>query len=65
MCALGGGILWALSPTGVSVSEALFHTPNAFWKAFPSAPLLLLVGLLGLYASASARPGVVQKVWAS
>ncbi len=62
LCALGGGVLWALSPAGVSISETLFHTPNVFWKAFPSAPLLLLLGLLGLYAGASARAGVVQKV---
>src|SRR3712207_2264540 len=43
-----GGVLWALSPIGVQLSELRFHTPNVFWKLFPSAPLLLLVGLVGL-----------------
>jgi hypothetical protein len=43
------GALWALSPVGVGLSELRFHTPNVFWKLFPSAPLLLLVGLVGLH----------------
>jgi hypothetical protein len=44
-----GGVLWALSPLGVYFSEMRFGTPNVFWKLFSSAPLLLLVGLVGLY----------------
>lgn len=44
-----GGVLWALSPVGVYLSEQRFHTPNVFWKLFPSAPLLLLAGLVGVY----------------
>ncbi len=44
-----GGVLWVLSPVGVYLSNLRYHTPNVFWKLFPSAPLLLLVGLLGLY----------------
>jgi hypothetical protein len=43
-----GGLLWALSPTGISVSNLAFHTPNVFWKMFWSAPLLILLGLVGL-----------------
>jgi hypothetical protein len=62
MCALGGGVLWALSPLGVSISETLFHTPNVFWKAFPSAPVLLTLGLVGLRLGASARSGLAEKV---
>jgi hypothetical protein len=30
-----GGVLWALSPLGVHLSELRFHTPNVFWKLFP------------------------------
>jgi len=57
-----GGVLWALSPIGASISETLFGTPNVFWKLFPSAPLLILVGLLGLQVRQWSRSGVLQKV---
>lgn len=56
-----GGVLWALSPIGASISETLFSTPNVFWKLFPSAPLLLLVGLAGLQARQWGRSGLLQK----
>lgn len=52
-----GGVLWALSPIGVAISETLFNTPNIFWKAFPSAPLILLVGLVGLHLKISRPSG--------
>lgn len=45
-----GGILWALSPLGVYLSEYRYKTPEVFWKLFPSAPLLMAAGLVGLYA---------------
>lgn len=57
-----GGILWALSPLGIHLSELKFKTPDVFWKLFPSAPLLLLVGLIGLYAYQSGRAGKWVKV---
>jgi hypothetical protein len=38
-----------------------FHTPNVFWKLFPSAPLLLLAGLLGLHFLVSRRSGWLEK----
>ena len=57
-----GGVLWALSPIGASISETAFGTPNVFWKLFPAAPLLLLVGLAGLQARQWGRSGLVQKV---
>ena len=47
-CLVGGGVLWALSPVGVELSELKFKTPDVFWKLFPTAPLLLAVGVLGL-----------------
>ncbi|MGB3681058.1 MAG: hypothetical protein WA990_01090 [Rubrobacteraceae bacterium] len=43
-----GGVLWALTPLGISLSEYRFSTPAVFWKLFPAAPLLLLFGLIGL-----------------
>ena len=57
-----GGVLWALSPTGVYISELRFHTPNVFWKLFPSAPLLLMVGLVGLHLLIAGRSGRLEKV---
>ena len=57
-----GGVLWALSPTGVYLSELRFHTPNVFWKLFPSAPLLLLVGLVGLHLLISGRSGRLERL---
>lgn len=44
-----GGVLWALSPLGVRLATYRFGTADAFWKLFPSAPGLLLVGLVGLF----------------
>jgi hypothetical protein len=57
-----GGVLWALSPVGVTLSNSLFHTPNVFWKLFPSAPLLILVGLSGLQLRQAGRSGLLEKV---
>ena len=57
-----GGVLWALSPVGVSLSNSLFHTPNVFWKLFPSAPLLILVGLVGLQFRQAGRSGLLEKI---
>ncbi|MGI8909031.1 MAG: hypothetical protein ACR2JR_00505 [Rubrobacteraceae bacterium] len=56
-----GGILWALSPLGIHLSELKFKTPDVFWKLFPSAPLLLLVGLIGLQLRQSGRSSWLQK----
>lgn len=56
-----GGVLWALSPLGVQISEMQFKTPNVFWKLFPSAPLLLLVGLIGLHLRVSERSGRLER----
>ena len=57
-----GGVLWALSPIGASISATAFGTPNVFWKLFPSAPLLLLVGLVGLQLRQSGRAGILEKI---
>jgi len=67
LACVAGGVLWALSPIGVHLSEIKFQTPNLFWKLFPSAPLLLLVGLVGLRLLVPSRSGVTQKIgfWAA
>ena len=57
-----GGVLWAMSPLGVQLSELRFHTPNVFWKLFPAAPILILLGLVGLQIAQSGRAGLWQKV---
>ena len=57
-----GGVLWALTPTGASISESLFSTPNVFWKLFFPAPLLMLAGLVGLQLRQSGRSGIVEKI---
>ena len=56
LCVLGG-VLWALSPLGVYLSELEYQTPDMFWKLFPFVPLLLLVGLMGLHARLAGRSG--------
>ena len=55
-------MLWALSPVGVYISNFAFHTPNVFWKMFWPAPLLLLLGLMGLQLRQSGRSGLLEKV---
>jgi hypothetical protein len=57
-----GGALWALSPVGVYISNYAFHTPNVFWKMFWPAPLLILLGLIGLQLRQSGRSGLLEKV---
>lgn len=49
LACIPGGALWALSPLGVRLSEFKFKNPEVFWKLFPSSPLLLALGLTGLY----------------
>ena len=41
-----GGILWALSPLGVYLSEMKYKSPDTFWKLFPSAVALILLGMI-------------------
>jgi hypothetical protein len=57
-----GGLLWALSPTGISISNLAFHTPNVFWKMFWSASLLILLGLIGLQLRQSERSGLWERL---
>jgi len=55
-------VLWALSPTGVYISNFAFHTPNVFWKMFWPAPLLILLGLVGLQLRQWGRSGLLEKL---
>lgn len=57
-----GGVLWALSPIGVHLSELKFHTPNVFWKMFWPAPLLILLGLIGLRLGQWGRSGLLERL---
>ena len=57
-----GGVLWALAPLGVYLSEYRFGSPDVFWRMFPSAVLLLMFGLAGLQARSLDRPGWLK--WA-
>jgi hypothetical protein len=50
-----GNFSVGLTLLGIHLSELKFHSPNTFWKLFPSAPLLLLAGLVGLYFLDSSR----------
>lgn len=67
ICLIGGGLLWLLSPLGVHLSELKFKTSNVFWKLFPSAPLLLILGLVGLYLWRRESRGLAAKLglWAA
>lgn len=62
-CLVAGGVLWALSPLGIHLSELGFKSPDLFWKLFPSAPLLLGLGLLVLYLGRDV-PGRLGKIGA-
>lgn len=53
--------MWALSPLGIQLSEQKFKTPDVFWKLFPSVPLLLAVGLIGLHLWQEERAGVLER----
>lgn len=56
------GALWALSPLGVYLSEYAFRSPNLFWRLFPSAPLLMLLGLAGVFFFFMKERGLLVKV---
>lgn len=56
------GILWSLSPLGVYLSGYAFQTPNVFWRLFPSAPLLMILGLAGVFFFYLRERGILEKV---
>ncbi|MBA2692846.1 MAG: hypothetical protein H0U65_10185 [Rubrobacter sp.] len=56
------GAAWALSPLGVYLSEYAFRTPNVFWRLFPSAPILMLLGLAGVFFFVMREKGIFAKV---
>ena len=51
LCVVPGGALWMASPLGIFLANAnLTQGSDAFWMLFPSAPLLLAAGVIGLWA---------------
>lgn len=56
------GALWALSPLGVYLSDYAFQTSNVFWRLFPSAPLLMALGLAAVFFFAMRERGILAKV---
>lgn len=62
-CLIGGGILWTLSPMGIELSALKFKTPEVFWRLFPSAPLLLALGVSGLIFEREAGRGLWTRIW--
>lgn len=61
LACVAGGTLWSLTPLGIQLSQQKFKTPDVFWKLFPSAPLLLLIGLAGVHFLLSSRYGRLGK----
>ena len=50
MFTIPGGMLWALTPMGIALAETRLPSgADGFWQLFSSAPLFLLVGLVGLH----------------
>lgn len=50
MFVIPGGVLWALTPMGISLAEErLPGGSDGFWQLFAAAPLLLLIGVAGLH----------------
>ncbi|MGI8866859.1 MAG: hypothetical protein ACR2G1_09020 [Rubrobacteraceae bacterium] len=43
---LPGGVLWALSPLGVYLTEMRFGSSDTFWRLFPSSVVLICAGLV-------------------
>jgi hypothetical protein len=56
-----GGALWALSPLGIYLAEYRYSAPAVFWKLFPSAVLLLIVGMVGLWFW-TRSPGWLERI---
>ena len=51
LCAVPGGALWMASPLGIFLANGnLTQGSDMFWMLFPSAPLLLGAGVIGLWA---------------
>lgn len=50
LACIPGGVLWALTPLGIQLADQRLPAgSDRFWQLFSTAPLLLLVGLAGLW----------------
>lgn len=65
MFVIPGGALWALTPMGVTLAASRLPSgEEGFWQLFSSAPLLLLVGVIGLHLRRLTGSGGLLR-WAS
>lgn len=65
MFVIPGGALWALTPMGIILAESRLPSgAEGFWQLFSFAPLLLLVGVLGLHLRRLTGSGGLLR-WAS
>jgi hypothetical protein len=65
MFTIPGGGLWALTPMGITLAESRLPSgAEGFWQLFASAPLLLLVGVVGLHLRRLTGMGRLLR-WAS
>lgn len=63
LCLLPGGALWMASPLGIFLANArLTQGSDMFWMLFPSAPLLLAAGVVGLWALGSLGGGWLTRI---
>lgn len=63
LCVVPGGMLWMASPLGIFLANSrLIDGSDVFWMLFPSAPLLLAVGVIGLWAAGSLGGGWLTRV---
>ncbi len=64
MMVVPGGGLWALTPMGITLAESRLPSgADGFWQLFATAPLLLLVGVVGLHLRGITGGGLLR--WAS
>ena len=65
LCLVPGGMLWTASPLGIFLANArLINGSDVFWMFFPSAPLLLGIGVIGLWAAGSLGGGWLTRICA-
>lgn len=65
MFVIPGGALWALTPMGITLAASRLPSgEEGFWQLFSSAPLLLLVGVIGLHLRRLTGSGGLLR-WAS
>ena len=60
-----GGALWALTPLGIQLADQRLPAgSDRFWQLFSAAPILLLIGLAGLWVVGFLGSGKVARLGA-